>query len=146
MKKSLIQITTAMLITAALCTGCESRSEKVENAEKGVANAQKDLTQANEEYLADIQLSRTQADARAAANDSSIARFRARISKEKKETRVAYEKKIAELDAKNKDLKKEIDEYKAAGKDDWEKFKIRFNKDVTTFGDAFRNLTSPKYK
>ncbi|HXC06625.1 MAG TPA: hypothetical protein VNZ86_17835 [Bacteroidia bacterium] len=144
MKRSLLKLSAALLLAGAFWIGCSSPSEKVENAEKGVADAKKDLAQANDAYLADIQQNKERADVRAAANDSSIAQFKARISKEKKETRVAYEKKIAELDAKNKDLKREMDEYKASGKDDWEKFKIKFNEEVTAFGDSFRNFTALK--
>jgi hypothetical protein len=144
MKNPIVKIAALAFITGTIWIGCATPAEKVEDAEKGIAQANKDLAKAQEAYELDIADNKKLADMRANANDSSIAHFRSRIAEEKKETRADYEKKIAELDRKNKDLKKEMDDYKADGKDGWEKFKKKFDDDMTAFGESFRRFTEKR--
>ncbi len=49
--------------------------------------------------------------------------------------------KIAELDSKNTDMKRKLDNFKANGKDNWETFKTEFSHDMDELGNAFRDLT-----
>jgi hypothetical protein len=140
MKKIIFKTGATLFIVAVIITSCASPAEKVENAQNGVTQANNALDKANQAYLADIETSKREADARAAANDSSIARFRARIATEKQETKDAYEKKIAELDQKNRDMKKEMDDYKADGQDNWDKFKSKFSEESNAFAESVKDF------
>jgi chromosome segregation ATPase len=140
MKKTILTITMSTLTFSSILTSCNSNSEKVENAEKEVAAAQEKLDQANEDYLIEIENYRIASREKMAANERSLNEFKSRIESEKEEARTDYETRIAELEKKNTDLKKILDDYKASGKENWEAFKIEFNRDLEALGQAFRDL------
>lgn len=141
MKKSILTLVASALIATASLTSCNTPAKKVENAEDDVKEANKDLDKANAEYLADIQSYRKEMADKIAANNQSIAEFNARINTKKREAAADYKVKIHELELKNSDMKKHMDEYKAEGKEKWEKFKTEFNHDMQELGKAFKDLT-----
>ena len=148
MKTTLVALAIFTFITATIVTSCDNStsSEKVEEAKTDVAEANKDLDKANEEYLADVQNYRTETDAKIAANELSIAEFNARMAKQKNDAKVAYKQKIAELEMKNSDMKKKMDDYKQDRKENWEKFKTEFNRDMDELGKAFNDFTTKNNK
>lgn len=143
MKKLNGSIIASLFIAATLFTSCKENTpaEKVLNAEEKVAEANQDLEDANEQYLIDIQNYRTQTSAEITANEQSIAEFKLRIKSQKAAAKADYEKKIAELEQKNTDMKLKMDGYQATGKENWENFKIEFSRDMTALGQAFKDLT-----
>lgn len=122
---------------------CNSPEQKLENAKQDVIEANDALDDANAEYLADIEKTRKETNAKIIANEKSIAEFNKRIEKEKVEARADYKKKIAELDARNNDLKRRMDNYKAQGKDDWSSFKEDFNQEMNDLLIALDDLNTP---
>jgi hypothetical protein len=146
MKKSTLIITVLACLAGGYLVSCNSSAQKVENAEDKVAAAQKDLDNANAEYLADVEKFREEAAARIAANNKSIADFNARIEKEKASAKADYKNEIAAIEKKNTDLKKKMDDYKADGQDQWQNFKTEFNRDMDELGNAFKNLTTNNTK
>lgn len=143
MKKSILSIA---IITTTLLTSCNNSTEKVENAQAAVVEANENLDEANQEYLADIETYRTETSEKIAANEKSIADFKLRVENEKKEAKSEYKKKIAELEQKNSDMKKTMDDYKAEGKDKWESFKTEFSHDMDELGKAFSDLGTNNIK
>lgn len=146
MKKTILILSASLLITGGIFTGCTSPAEKVENAKDKVTEANTNLDKANEEYLADMAKYRIATNEKIAANEKSIAEFNARIDDQKKVAKSEYKIKIAELEKKNTDMKKKLDEYKENGKDNWEKFKTEFNHDMEELGKAFKDLTVKNVK
>ncbi len=146
MKKSILALAASTLIASAILTGCSTPSQKVENAQNDVTAANKDLDQANKEYLADIEKYRKETADKIAANDRSIAEFKARIENKKRDAQADYKKRIAGLEQKNSDMKKKMDDYKAEGKDKWEKFKTELKHDMDELGEAFKDLTVKNVK
>lgn len=138
MKKSILVIAASTFIAVV---SCNSPVEKVKNAQEDVAVANENLDKANQEYIADISNYRKEVAQKIEANNASIADFKSRIEHEKKETRAEYMKKMEELEMKNSDAKKKMDEYNQEGKDNWEKFKTEFNHDMDELGKAFKDLT-----
>ena len=135
-------ITLSMVsIIVAIIVGCTSPAEKVGVAQENVIEANKKLSDANSEYLADITKYKKETKITIAENEKSIAEFNLRVLKEKKQARVDYEAKIKALNQKNTDLKKKLDDYKATGKEDWESFKKEFNHDMDELGKAFKNFS-----
>ena len=59
------------------------------------------------------------------------------MENEKQDAKEDYKKKINELEQKNSDIKKRMDDYKAGSKEEWEKFKSEFNHDMQELGQAF---------
>jgi hypothetical protein len=146
MKKSILTLVTITCLTSVLLMSCNTPAEKVANAQNMVDAANQDLDQANREYLADVEKYRKEASEKIAANEKSIAEFNTRMANEKSEARAAYQEKITAIEQKNSDLKKKMDEYKAEGKDQWEKFKIEFSHDMDELGNAFKSLTTSDTK
>lgn len=124
-----------------LQTSCDNTAQKVVKAEENVVEAEKDLQSAEADYLADVEQYRILSAEKIAANDKSIAEFNARIEREKKDVRAEYKAKIKELEQKNSDMKKKMDDYKVEGKDQWEIFKTEFSRDMDELGTALSNIT-----
>lgn len=87
--------------------------------------------------MAEIESYRKETADKITANDQSIADFKARVAKEKKDVKADYEKQIAALEQKNTDMKKKLDSYKADSKEEWVKFKTEFGADMDNLGKAF---------
>lgn len=141
MKNSILALAACTFIIGSFLTSCTTPAEKVENAQTNVAEAKKDLALANQEYLTEIESYRKETADKITANDKSIADFKARVAKEKKDVKADYEKQIAELEQKNSDMKKRLDEYKADSKEQWVKFKTEFGADMDNLGKAFKGFT-----
>jgi len=147
MKKSILIFAACTFITTgSIITSCNTSVEKVENAQDKVIEANKDLDQANQEYLADIENYRIETANRIAANDASIAEFKTRMEHQKKAVKADYRKKIAELEEKNKEMKQKMDNYKEEGKEKWQIFKTEFSHDMDELGKAFKDLTVKNVK
>lgn len=140
--KEILIMAVLSVMTGAILTSCNSSAQRVENAEDNVEAANKELDDANKAYLADMENYRKETADKIAANDDSIAAFKARIANEKKDARADYEKQIAELEQKNTDMKKTLDDYKAEGKEQWELFKMDFNRNMDQLGQAFKDFTN----
>jgi hypothetical protein len=128
-------------ITGLTITSCNTPAQKVEIAQNTVNEAEQNLNEANQAYLADIEKFRKEADDRIALNNKSIAEFNTRMESEKADAKADYKKKIREIEKRNTDLKKKMDDYKAESKDQWDKFKTEFSKDMEELGQAFKNIT-----
>jgi predicted nucleic acid-binding Zn-ribbon protein len=140
MKNTAITLALSTIITGALLTGCSSPEEKVKDAQDNVTTANNKLDSANQEYLADIESYKKQTADSIAANQQSIQSFNERIAKAKLEDREEYQAKINDLNNRDSDMKKKMDDYKAEGKEKWEAFKAGFSHDMDELGKSIRDL------
>ncbi len=143
MKKYILLSTiVAITISGSLIMGCDnaSPSEKVEEAQTEVVQANQNLDEANDAYKAEIESYRIESDEKIAANERSIKEFRARVNQEKKEAKAEYVRKIEMLEKKNSDMKMKLDDYTAEGKEKWEMFKAEFNHDMDEMGNAIKDI------
>lgn len=141
MKTSNLIMASALVVSFMALSNCNTHEEKVEKAEENVAEANKDLEKANQEYMFDVENYRLETADKLAANERNIIEFNARIDSKKKDVTEDYKAKVAELDKKNTDMKKRMDDYKADSKEKWESFKAEFNHDMEELGQSFKNLT-----
>ena len=141
MKKSILVFVVSAF--AILSIGCNTPAEKVENAIDKVNKANAELAKANEDYNNEVAAYRREEAAKIAANEQSIAEFKIRIANEKKDAKAKYLKEIADLEQKNSDMKKQIDDYKADSKENWAVFKEKFNHDMEELGKAFKGFVTP---
>jgi len=142
MKKSIYLFAAIMFAGGIILTSCESTSQqKVENAEENVSEAKQDLHEAEMDYSAAIHDFRRETDERITTNEKYISDLKLQTENEKKELREERRKKIAELETRNNDMKKRMNEYNDNGKDGWESFKREFNRDMDELGNALNNLT-----
>jgi hypothetical protein len=140
MKKTILTLAACTFITCAIFTSCNTPAEKVEDAQNNVIQANKDLDNANKEYLADIENYRIETAKKIEANNQSINDLKAKMEHQKKAVKADYKKKIAELEQKNDEMKNKMDAYKEEGKEKWEIFKAEFSHDMDELGKAFKDL------
>ena len=146
MKKSIFIFSSCLLLSVTIFTSCSTPAEKVEKAENNVVQANNELDTANKVYLADVASFKKENEEKIEANNKSIAEFNQRIADQKATAKADYKIKIAELEKKNTDMKKKMDDYKEDGKDNWTKFKAEFSHDMDELGKAFKNLTVKNVK
>jgi uncharacterized protein YhaN len=130
-------------MAAIALTNCGPRSKKADDAQTKMDSIN---TKAKEEYLTDIENYRRDIDEMIAANDRTITEFKAKMKNQKRQISADYKKKIDQLEQKNSELKKRMDEYKAGGKENWDKFKAEFDHDMAELGKAFKDLTVKNVK
>jgi len=142
MKKTIVAIIASAFVVGAVLTSCNTPAEKVANAQDNVVQANKELNDANQEYLTDIDNYKKEQLAKIEANNQSIAEYNKRKDNKKIEAKSEYNKKIADLEQENADMKKKLDDYKAEGKDKWEIFKEDFSRKMDELGKSIKNLSA----
>lgn len=148
MNKSIFTLAlVAAFSTAVFMTGCQSSSDKADRAQGKVADAQKDLQEAEAKAAAaktraadEWRIFKAESEVKIAENDRSIADLRDKMKVAGKKMTIEYSKSIDVLEAKSKALRTKIETYDT-DKSDWEAFKREFNHDMDEFGQAFKDLT-----
>jgi len=131
----------AFAVMGLLLTSCSTSAEKVEKAEEKVADANENLIDENEAYKKDMEDYKKITAEEIASNEKSLAAFNARIANLKSEAKMDYEKKIKDLNGKNSDLKKRMDDFKTDSKSSWESFKTEFGRDMSELGTSIKDFT-----
>jgi uncharacterized phage infection (PIP) family protein YhgE len=137
MKNKLTKIAIASIIAGSFLSSCQSTEKKVEDAKENVVEAKQELNQIVKDSI--IQF-RIESASKITEHEKSIADFRTRIAKDKKVNKDKYEAKLAELEQKNTDMKKRLDDYKEESQDQWNSFKVGFTKDMDALTEAFKDL------
>lgn len=149
MKNSIKVIAIASLFLTSSLISCQSSSEEVDNAKEDVRDANEDVKEANEElniaeqeYMQDVENFRAEITSRIDANNKEVAELKESISNENSKLRSIHEKELAELEAKNEELKQKMDDYKgeSKGREKWETFKKEFGYDMDELGKSLKNL------
>src|SRR5438105_7405366 len=96
-----IRILAVALYFFTILSGCNTSEQKLENAQNNVNEANKNLAEANQEYLADVEKYKKETADRIADNERSIREFNARIESDKREAKEDYRKKLVALEQKN---------------------------------------------
>ena len=121
-------------------SSCNSPEEKVDKTEVDLLKAEQDLDKANAKYLENVENYRFETRNKIQANNQQIAQLKRQIDNKKKDVKVAYNKQIATLEQKNKEMERRISDYKADSKDSWETFKADFNEEMDKLGTALNNF------
>ncbi|MBN1821920.1 MAG: hypothetical protein JW833_14455 [Prolixibacteraceae bacterium] len=148
MRKILFMLAATTFIAGAIFTGCNSPSQKLENAEenvidakKAVLDAQSDLNQARQDSITEYQQFKIEFENKIIANEKSIEELRTKIVSAGKEDKILYETKLTELQKRNYELKIKLDSYEESGTDQWQSFKLEFKHDMDELGKAFSDFT-----
>ena len=142
MKKTILTFAITAFIAGITLVGCNNppSDNKVENAKEDVNEAKQDLREAENDYAREWQEYRNEQLAKLANNDKEIADYRVKIKTEKAEVRERKEKRLAELERENNELKVRLDNYKDDGQNNWQQFKTEFNQSMDHLGQGFKNL------
>ncbi len=141
MKKVILAIMISGLMLAGVLTGCNSPSKKVEKAEENLNEAKQELSQAQYDSVADYEQFKKESEDRINNNEKLIDAFKKRMITDKKQLKAEDQKIIDNLEQKNIDMRKKIEEYKENGKDKWSAFKVEFTHDMDELGNALKDLT-----
>lgn len=147
MKKTFSTIFIIIFSLSIMISSCQSSAKKIEKAndkvqeaKKDVLDAKYDLNMARQDSITEFEQFKKEVEAKITAHEKHITEFKARIANDKLENRAIYEKKLADLEQKNTDMKKVLAEYKAEGQTNWQLFKTEFQRDVDKLGEAFNDL------
>jgi septal ring factor EnvC (AmiA/AmiB activator) len=136
--KTIYPLIAAGITAGVILNSCQSSSEK---AQENVTEARKDLTQAQQEYEEAIEKFREETAAKISDNEHSISEIKTKIANEKKDAQEVYNAKINDLELKNRELQKRLDDYHPDRKDQWDSFKREFNHDLDELGTSLKDFT-----
>jgi len=152
-KKSIFKMALLACIAALSITGCSNSSEqKVETAKEDLVQAEENLNEANQN-LEETRIDsmeyakfKVEAEIEIAKNNLKIANLEEDMKQDKKDLKVKYEADLETLKKKNSDLKSEVNSNKNSTNEEWEAFKIRFNKEMEELGQSLINLSERNKK
>ena len=145
--KNLIGIlTTVTLIAAFILSGCDrpsDRSDRVEDAEVSVIEAERDLEIATSEVEAEVRIYRAENSDRIMEYNRTIGDIKQRINNETdSEVKARYETKLDGYEETHRELKREMDNYSASGRENWNDFKDSFSNRMDDLGDSLDDFFS----
>jgi hypothetical protein len=129
--------------------GCKTEADKNQDAIDDVTEAKEELTEAQKEARIAEQnlleseewlLFKNEAYLQIKKNETDIEILRLQKAKSGRTFDTLYEKRINQLEADNNKLNLRLSEFEK-NQSDWEKFKLEFNNDMNTLGNALKNLT-----
>jgi hypothetical protein len=144
MKKLIITLViTTFMGGSMILDSCQSSAKKVEEAKENVTNANHELIKARQDSIQQFK----QESAREISNsEKRITEYKVKIAHENKALKAKHEKKLAELEQKNNDLKTKLTNLKEDGSEDWKKFKSEFSHDMDELGKSLKDLTVKNVK
>ncbi len=147
MKNKILTLAAIVFMSGVVLMGCQNAGEKkTQEAQESMGEAKPDLQAVQTGYSDEWQNFKSTSEQKIQDNENSIAAFKEKTEKSgtkiKADVKVKYNKEIANLEEKNRLLKKKLEEYKNDGKTSWQDFKTGFNNDMDKLGKAVNDLTS----
>jgi hypothetical protein len=134
------------IVTVTSCNfTTEQKAETLEKAKANVEVASKDLDIARADS-AEYANYKVESEKKLKENELLIADMKDRMKMERKETRVKYKMQLDSLDTQNSQLRSDMHLYSSQGKENWEKFKKGFNKELDALGKAISQLAERNMK
>jgi hypothetical protein len=137
--KNLVLVVTTVM-TIASVSGFAQQDKKSEKARKDVAESHVKLKEAQTDSTADYQQFKKNAEEKIRDNEKKIAKLKIEKSKNDKETKEEYDKKVLALEAKNNELKKRIADSANTKTYMWSSFKREFTHDMDELANAFKDI------
>jgi DNA anti-recombination protein RmuC len=113
MKNKILILAVTAFMAGAIFSSCQSSAKKVENAENklqdaqnNVTDARNDLNKAKSDSVTEYQKFKQASEEKINAHEKSIAEFKVTIAREKPENRARYERKMADLELQNREMRK----------------------------------------
>lgn len=141
MKLLLLLPLSSLFIVIAICS-CSTADNKTGRSELQIITSPAPYDEIDEQYESDFLEYKAQASAKLSDNDYSIIEFKSLIEQKNGNAKQDYDKTIAQLEAKNTELKSNLEDYKEGSRDHWESFKAEFDYDMTELGKAFQEVAA----
>lgn len=140
MKAKYFILTIIFFLGGLIIAGCNDRDETKEN----VKQENQAMIEAQVQYENEWQQFKKDAESRINAIQTKIDEFKLAMEKTSLNFKTKYENEILTLEQKNIELKKELNEFKYDGKDNWEKFKYKFFNDVDSVENMVKEIFENK--
>ena len=149
MKKTILSLALLTMTAGTVLVGCKDASKEENEAKENVQEAKSDLDDAKVE-LSEARRAATEQEWKAfkdstntaiSKNEIHIAEMKADLKKTGKTIDAEYQKKIDELEMKNKEIKSKLEMYKNDANSDWQSFKKEYRHDMDDLGESLRNFT-----
>jgi septal ring factor EnvC (AmiA/AmiB activator) len=144
MKHTMLALSVATIMAGTILTGCQSSATKVGNAEINLQTAKDNVVVAKHELNQAMKDSilqfRKESEDKIRTNETAIAGFKVKISKEKKENRARFEKKLARIEQQNNEMKQRLAEFNEDQRENWKSFEFKFKYDMDEFGRAMKDF------
>jgi uncharacterized protein HemX len=138
MKTKTIIVAAVAGMAGVILSSCQTKEQKLENAQENVVDANEDLRKAQREF-------REEQENQLRENEMSIETYRTEIKNEKEDMRLEYERRIDSLQQRNKELRIKLNE-DYDNNDRWESFKREFNHDMDELKASLRDLRKNNVK
>jgi hypothetical protein len=122
----------AILLFWTVCAQAQGNSK--------TQSAQSRLTQARIDSAEDYQKFKSEAEATIKDNNIEIKRLKTKRAEQLKRDADRYNTQVADLEQRNKDLKKKIDQSSKTESVKWATFKLEFQREVNDLKVAFREF------
>ncbi|MDZ7622838.1 MAG: hypothetical protein U5J96_00095 [Ignavibacteriaceae bacterium] len=130
-----------LLIAGSVFTGCQNNQD---TAKEEVKKANQDMLDAQTQFEKEWQQFKSDAELKIDANQKQIDDIKAAMQTTTAKFKTKYENQLLTLEQNNIELKKKLNNYKYAGKDNWEDFKRDFNREVDTVVVALNEIFQNK--
>jgi DNA anti-recombination protein RmuC len=145
--KMLIPAVVIGFMAAAVSTSCNRPSEeRLKDANEKVDEERQDVNKAIDNAQVEWEKYKADAKEKIRDNDEKIAKLKDKMRDEKADAREKHQEKIAELEAKNNEMRRKIDEYKYVNDTGWQEFKREFNHDMDQLGHSIDDIFSDNVK
>lgn len=141
MKNATVTFAVLVFMGGTLLTSCRTTSErKADNAEDRVRDAKQEMREARAEYRAEWRAFRNESEQKIEANEEKIEAFKEKMENAGPERKAKYGRRVVDLEEKNRDLRRDLAEYKDEGPSRWEQFKSNFKRDMDGVGETMNDL------
>jgi len=130
---------TSAMVVASLVTFAQE-DKKAKEARNDLSEANKDLREAKTDSAADYEKFKAASESKIRDNQAEIATLKAKKSKDTKEVKERYDKRVLTLEQKNNDLKMKISRSNKVKTSEWPAFKREFNHDMDQLGQAIKDI------
>ena len=138
MKNTLLTLTLSTIMIAAIFSNCQSPA--VKETKNNLSKTQNDLIKVQQDSITAYQKFIKESEDKINAYEKNIAEIKAQIANKTKEEKTKYERKLVQLEQKNKALKAKIINYKDKQIDDWDQIQVEFRKDLNELGSAIADF------
>jgi len=141
--KSILFQATGIIVFIIVLISCKKTTSGIDDAEN-IRITDEGMSISEAQYLSELSNYRFEVVEVFEANDTLMRRFKESLDKESKSGNPYYKNQIVELDQKEREMKKRMEDYHPKGKADWELFKEQFTYDLDSLHREYKNLTVKK--
>jgi hypothetical protein len=144
MKTNILKVALIAGITSFGLMACNEtpadKEVKVEEAQENLDQAQQNFEQATTDSINDYAQFKQESEMKLQSNDEEIAVLKSKMTSDKKDLKIKYDKKIGELEAKNNKLRTRLNDRKEDSETSWASFKQSINEEMDEVGKSISDM------